>query len=240
MAVLQSFNRTEFGTSCKYLHGAQSSVLSRGAMAKAINNGDATVALMPIGPPGVAAYRLLGMGSARRGDLYLPDGHFRAVTRVPEMELTSSNSSIKRRTPGSPEPIPPAVLNPSCMAALMSGIPGPLSLLSTWRPVRAPSVMVDSRMAPPDAYRTRLVASSIAARTAHSASSRRRPARSACRLVARATSGTSSEEPIGVRPMPRRSPSVLADGDNGSTSECAFDGHLVHQALRPGQPHAQT
>ena len=59
----------------------------------------------------------------------------------------SANSSISRRTPGSPRPSPPYVLKPSPRARSMSGMPGPPSRATIWMPRRGVVEQLDHDLA---------------------------------------------------------------------------------------------
>src|ERR1700751_5140503 len=66
---------------------------------------------------------------------YLQLSHLIMVTVVPRATLdTIENSSTSRLQPGNPIPRPEPVLNPSCIASSIFGMPGPSSRAMTLIP----------------------------------------------------------------------------------------------------------
>src|SRR5437016_14493206 len=87
--------------------------------------------------------------------------HFFTTTLVPWARLESiSNSSIRRRTPGSPRPRLPEVEKPSRKAWLTLGIPGPVSEAVTVIPTRVLPCRSFKAIWPLPAYDTMFLASS--------------------------------------------------------------------------------
>src|SRR6185437_926988 len=142
--------------------------------------------------PGIAAHCFAGVRPRGRPDQEGRGSHFLATIVVPSGPVVSANVSISRRTAGKPSPNPPPVLKPSAIARSVFAIPGPLSRLSTCTPRPPAPSIVDRRTAPPGAYRTRFVASSLVARTMASQSAAAKPSCWARDRAARRTCSTST------------------------------------------------
>src|SRR5215475_6322019 len=86
---------------------------------------------------------------SRNSALVVQGFHFLTVIVVPlPAEELIWNSSINRRTPGSPIPRLPDVEYPSCSACRTSAIPGPRSDALTWMPLREHELSVCSVIRP--------------------------------------------------------------------------------------------
>src|SRR5437899_9800165 len=105
---------------------------------------------------------LLGQAGGRRlHDLSAANCHFLAVTLVPlPSSEAMSNSSIRRLTPGRPNPRPVAMEHPSSSALSRSAMPGPSSLASMTTPRRSSVRSSVIAMCPRVAYSRMLRASS--------------------------------------------------------------------------------
>src|SRR5437870_2328416 len=109
-----------------------------GAVAQAVHDGHEPALRRRGDQAPVTGLGLPGQDELRDGPLDHPGAyrfHLRAVTVVPLPKSEAiSNSSMSRWTPGKPSPRLPDVEYPSCMASVMSGIPGPSPVATTSTP----------------------------------------------------------------------------------------------------------
>src|SRR5918911_2311368 len=173
--------------------------------------------------------------------------HRTTVTRVPRPTSDSiSKTSTSRFEPGSPLPRPRPVEKPSRMAALMSGMPGPLSSKMSRSPGRLAEAWSGCAiMRPRRAYLTTLRASSDATVARRVWSTTRKPSAAASvRTSPRATAMSCSHSRKidllckGPRPpVSRPALFVLVDAELAAQEPDAFV-HVKHR-VHPAQLQAQ-